>query len=190
MWEEQQCLGKYSSFQLNLLRSPRGHVGGVFPIPWPSTGLRAGDREVLGGNNLLPLSLELCALSGEWEWIHPHESKHERQGLKVTREHTTPSLPAGVSLTCTGSSAGRNKRPASLPRDFRHSLHKPLSPGRRHSCWALYAEQMDGSSTGSFCSPFSSWDGWEERRTSQRIFPAVKSFWDVTSCHWALSWHH
>lgn len=131
MWEEQQCLGKYSSFQLNLLRLPCGHVGGGFPTPWPSTGLCAGDREMPGGNNLLPLSPELCASSGEWEWIQPHESKHE--GLKLTWEHTTPSLPAGVSLTCTVSSAGRNKGPASLPRDFRHSLHKPLSPGRKHS---------------------------------------------------------
>lgn len=58
VWEEQQCLDKYFSFQLNLLRLPRGQVGGVFPTPWPSTGLCAGDREMPGGNNLLPLSLE------------------------------------------------------------------------------------------------------------------------------------
>lgn len=59
VWEELQCLDKYSSFQLNLLRSPRGQVGGVFPTPWPSTGLCAGDTEMPGGNNLLPLSPEL-----------------------------------------------------------------------------------------------------------------------------------
>lgn len=119
-------------------------------------------REMPGGSNLLPLSPELCTSGGEWEWIHPHESKHERRGLKLTWEHTTPSLPAGVSLTCTGSSAGSNKRPASLPRDFRQPPQATV-PRQEAPCWALSSEQMDGSSTGSLCSPFSGWDGWEER---------------------------
>lgn len=154
MWEEQQCLSKYSSFQLNLLCSPHGHVGGVFPTRWPSTGLCAGAREVPGGNNLLPLSPELCALSGEWEWIQPHESKHERQGLKMTWEHTVPSLPAGISLTCPVLSAGRNKGPASLPRDFRHSFYKPLSPGRKQSAGLFTLSKWMGAAQVPFAALF------------------------------------
>lgn len=53
-------LGKYSSFQSNLLHLPLGHVGGAVACSLAQHGgwgsCRAGDGELLGGSNLLPLS--------------------------------------------------------------------------------------------------------------------------------------